>query len=118
LSLDKLYEFIDKEKREVLPTLISIWWFYIKVQRTCFSIYINDNRRVSVLQEKEGRYGMNLTIGIAIVGYVFLIKYLVRWLKIYFSPLLAVWFSILFSNISNLLLAMQNDKLKVTSIFI
>jgi hypothetical protein len=29
-SLDKLYEFIDKEKREVLPTLISIWWFYIK----------------------------------------------------------------------------------------
>jgi hypothetical protein len=52
-SLDKLYEFIDKEKREVLPTLISIWWFYIKVQRTCFSIYINDNRRVSVLQEKE-----------------------------------------------------------------
>jgi hypothetical protein len=56
LSLDKLYEFIDKEKREVLPTLISIWWFYIKVQRTCFSIYINDNRRVSVLQEKEG-YG-------------------------------------------------------------
>jgi hypothetical protein len=30
LSLDKLYEFIDKEKREVLPTLISIWWFYIK----------------------------------------------------------------------------------------
>jgi hypothetical protein len=63
--------------------------------------------------------GMNL-IGIAIAfGYVFLIKYLVRWLKIYFSPLLAVWFPILFSNISNLFyFAMQNDKLKVTSIFI
>jgi lipopolysaccharide export system permease protein len=30
LSLDKLYEFIDKEKREVLPTSISIWWFYKK----------------------------------------------------------------------------------------
>jgi hypothetical protein len=116
-SLDKLYEFIDKEKREVLPTLISIWWFYIKVQRTCFSIYINDNRRVSVLR-KGGGMGMNL-IGIAIaLATCFLIKYLVRWLKIYFSPLLAVWFQYYFRILAIFYFAMQNDKLKVTSIFI
>jgi hypothetical protein len=59
-----------KKKREVLPTSISIWWFYIKVQRTCFSIYINDNRRVSPTR-KGGGMGMNLTIGIAIALAVF-----------------------------------------------
>jgi lipopolysaccharide export system permease protein len=70
LSLDNI-EFIDKEKkREVLPTLISIWWFYIKVQRTCFSIYINDNP--CQCPTRKGGMGMNLTIGIAIAfGYVF-----------------------------------------------
>jgi hypothetical protein len=42
--------------------------------------------------------GMNLTIGIAIAfGYVFLIKYLVRWLKnLLFT--IVVWFPILFSE--------------------
>jgi hypothetical protein len=60
--------------------------------------------------------GMNLTIGIAIAFTCFLIKYL-RWLKIY-SPLLAVWFQYYFRILAIFYFAMQNDKLKVTSIFI
>jgi hypothetical protein len=105
-----------KKKREVLPTLISIWWFYIKVQRTCFSIYINDNRRVSV-QERR-RYGNEPYYCIAIAfGYVFFDK-IFGTLKIYFSPLLAVWFNIIFGILAIFYFAMQNDKLKVTSIFI
>jgi lipopolysaccharide export system permease protein len=69
LSLDKLYEFIDKEKkREVLPTSISIWWFYIK-NTVPVSAFILTIIAVSVSYKK--RYGMNLT-GIAIAfGYVF-----------------------------------------------
>jgi hypothetical protein len=53
-------------KKEFLLISISTWWFYIKVQRTCFSIYINDNRRFCFIQEKKGRNGNELTIGIAI----------------------------------------------------
>jgi lipopolysaccharide export system permease protein len=62
---------------------------------------------------------MNLTIGIAIAfGYVFFDKIFVRWLKIYFSPLLAVWSQYYFRILAIFYFAMQNDKLKVTSIFI
>jgi lipopolysaccharide export system permease protein len=75
LSLDKLYEFIDKEKREVLPTSISIWWFYKKYS-VPVSAFILTIIAVSVSYKKRrGGMGMNLTIGIAIAfGYVFFDK--------------------------------------------
>jgi hypothetical protein len=93
-----------KKKREVLPTLISIWWFYIKVQRTCFSIYINDNRRVSY-KKRRGGMGMNLTIGIAIAfGYVFFDKIFGTLAENLLFTIVGSMVPILFSNISNLLL--------------
>jgi lipopolysaccharide export system permease protein len=60
---------------------------------------------VSVLQEKEGRYGMNLTIGIAIAfGYVFFDKifgtlaeklffYIVGSMVSYYFRILAIFFT-------------------------
>jgi heme/copper-type cytochrome/quinol oxidase subunit 4 len=56
LSLD---EFIDKEKKESSSNKYLYGGFVV-------SAFILTIIAVSVLQEKEGRYGMNLTIGIAI----------------------------------------------------
>jgi lipopolysaccharide export LptBFGC system permease protein LptF len=50
-------------------------------------------------KKRRGGMGMNLTIGIAIAfGYVFLIKYLVRWLKNLLFTIVGSMVPILFSE--------------------
>jgi hypothetical protein len=81
-------------------------------------IYINDNRRQCPTR-KGGRYGMNLTI-------VLLLLWLRVFDKIFGTLAENLLFTIVgsmvpqyyFRILASFLLQMQNDKLKVTSIFI
>jgi lipopolysaccharide export system permease protein len=77
LSLDKLYEFIDKEKKRGSSNINIYMVVLYKKYSVPVSAFILTIIAVSVSYKKRrGGMGMNLTIGIAIAGYVFLIKYL------------------------------------------
>jgi lipopolysaccharide export system permease protein len=68
---------------------------------------------------KGGGMGMNLTIGIAIAfGYVFFDKIFGTLAENLLFTIVAVWFQYYFRILAIFYFAMQNDKLKVTSIFI
>jgi lipopolysaccharide export system permease protein len=121
LSLDKLYVYRQRKKREVLPTSISIWWFYIKKYSVPVSAFILTIIAVSVSYKKRrGGMGMNLTIGIAIAfGYVFFDKIFGTLAeKSTFHHCWQYGSNIIFGILAIFYFAMQNDKLKVTSIFI
>jgi hypothetical protein len=63
--------------------------------------------------------GMNLLLVAIALATCFLIKYLVRWLKnLLFTIVGSMVPNIIFGILAIFYFAMQNDKLKVTSIFI
>jgi lipopolysaccharide export system permease protein len=65
MSLDKLYEFIDKEKKRGSSNINIYMVVLYKKYSVPVSAFILTIIAVCVLQEKEGRYGNELT-GIAI----------------------------------------------------
>ena len=94
LSLDKLYEFIDKEKKRGSSNINIYMVVLYKKYSVPVSAFILTIIAVSVSYKKRrGGMGMNLTIGIAIAfGYVFFDKIFgVLAEKSTFPPLLAVW---------------------------
>lgn len=95
LSLDKLIQFIDKEKKRGSSNINVYMVVLYKKFSVPISAFILTIIAVSVSSMKRrGGMGMNLTIGIAVAfGFVFFDKIFgVLAEKSTFSPFLAVWF--------------------------
>ncbi|UQD57573.1 LptF/LptG family permease [Flavobacterium sp. K5-23] len=95
LSLNKLYKFIDKEKKRGSSNINVYMVVLYKKFSVPVSAFILTIIAVSVsAMKRRGGMGMNLTIGIAIAfGFVFFDKIFgVLAEKSTFSPLIAVWF--------------------------
>lgn len=95
LSLSKLYQFIDKEKKRGSSNINVYMVVLYKKYSVPVSAFILTVIAVSVSSMKRrGGMGMNLTIGIAVAfGFVFFDKIFGTLAeKSTFSPLIAVWF--------------------------
>ncbi|PRZ25263.1 LptF/LptG family permease [Flavobacterium granuli] len=95
LSLNKLYRFIDKEKKRGSSNINVYLVVLYKKYSVPVSAFILTVIAVSVSSMKRrGGMGMNLTIGIAVAfGFVFFDKIFGTLAeKSTFSPLIAVWF--------------------------